>query len=193
MHFLLILYFLDFLVPFILIDNIKSVDELFFLFQSHDRYFIKITVVNFIPDFFNVLSSGFLSWPFSVYLIIFWDWFPLVFLSIIVQTGSVLFHTVRWVIVGVVFRGLFGMPIGIVWGVEISFFCQYWWVPKLLGGRMMRVIWKHGLPNGDNLNEDLILLAEILFKPHYQVWCFFCDKHDNQLLEVLHHNEFLPD
>ena len=57
----------------------------------------------------------------------------------------------------------------------------------------MGVILEHGLPDGDYLDEDLILLAKSLFKSCGQVWCFLSDKHHNQLFKVPHGNELLSD
>ena len=57
----------------------------------------------------------------------------------------------------------------------------------------MGVVLEHGLPNGDDLDEDLILLAKILFKPYRQVGCFLSDEHYDQLLEISHQNKLLPD
>jgi hypothetical protein len=57
----------------------------------------------------------------------------------------------------------------------------------------MGFILEHGLPDGDDFDQDLILLAKGLFKSSSQVGCFLSDKHHDQLLEVPHWNKLLPD
>lgn len=57
----------------------------------------------------------------------------------------------------------------------------------------MRVVLKHGFPDGDYFDEDLILVAECFFKPDRQVGCLLSDKHHYQLFKVPHGNELVPD
>lgn len=86
------MYFFYFLVPLILVDYIEPIDELFLSFDSEYWNFIQTAVVNFIPDFLNVISSRFLSRSLSVDLVSFSDRFSLILLSLLSQTDSVRFN-----------------------------------------------------------------------------------------------------
>lgn len=58
--------FLDLLVPFILVDYVKPVDEFLFSFNSQNWYLIKIAVVDLIFYLLNILSTGFVIKPLRI-------------------------------------------------------------------------------------------------------------------------------
>ncbi len=149
MHFLLILHFFNLSVSLILIDNVESIDKLFFLLNSKNRYFIKVTVVNLISHFFDILSSGFVTKSLGGTLLHYWNVFSLIFLLPLIQVNFVWLLTICWIFMSIVFWGcFFYMFVRVMWCVEISFFSQDWRLSKFMIGRLMRLILQHGLPYG---------------------------------------------